>query len=172
MSHATLNTLNTSPVTLIDRALLDAVSAEARNHPRLRKNRNFHRSDDAPGHRLLNAIEPGSYIAPHRHLDPHKDETMLVLRGQLGLVVFDENGAVLQVVRLAPDETSGGIAQGVDIPHGCWHTVLALESATVFCEAKAGPYVPLTNDERAHWAPQEGDPTVPGYLEKLRALFA
>ena len=159
------------PVTLIDRALLDAVTAEARAYPRLRKNRNFHPCDDAPGQRLLNAIEPGSYVAPHRHLDPHKDETMVVLRGRLGLVIFDDRGTVRQAVRLAHDENSNDIAQGVDIPHGCWHTVLALESATVFFEAKAGPYVPLAADERAQWAPPEGDPAAAGYLEKLRALF-
>ena len=155
------------PVTLIDSALLDAVSAEARAHPRLRRNRNFHPSDDAPGHRLLNAIEPGSYVAPHRHLDPHKDETMLVLRGRLGLVIFDDRGAVQQAVLLAHD----GDAQGVDIPNGCWHAVLALESGTVFCEAKAGPYAALTVDERARWAPAEGDPAAAAYLEKLRGLF-
>jgi cupin fold WbuC family metalloprotein len=157
------------PITLIDRALLDAVSAEARAHPRLRKNRNFHPGDADPCHRLLNAIEPGSYVAPHRHLDPHKDETMLVLRGRLGLVIFDDRGAVLQTDRLAHDDQAA--AQGVDIPHGCWHTVLALEPDTVFFEAKAGPYVPLTVDERAQWAPAEGDPAVVNYLGKLRALF-
>lgn len=160
-----------TPITLIDRALLDAVSAEARVHPRLRRNRNFHPRDDAPGQRLLNAIEPGSYVAPHRHLDPHKDETMLVLRGRLGLVIFDDRGTVRQTVLLARDDRVPGSAQGVDIPHGCWHTVLALDSATVFFEAKAGPYVPLTIDERAQWAPPEGDPAAAVYLEKLRALF-
>lgn len=164
--------VGTASVTLIDEALLDAVSAEARSHPRLRRNRNFHPDDSAPGQRLLNAIEPGSYVMPHRHLDPHKDETMVVLRGRLGLVIFDERGAVLRAVCLSGGEKPDGDARGVDIPHGCWHTVLALECGTVFCEAKAGPYVPLADDERAPWAPAEGAPDVPAYLEKLRALFA
>ena len=159
-------------VTLIDQSLLDAVCSEARAHSRRRRNRNFHPSDDAPGHRLLNAIEPGSYVAPHRHLDPNKGETMIVLRGRLGLVIFNDDGTVRQTALLAHDNSvlrSAG--QGVDIPHGCWHSVLALESGTVFCEAKAGPYLPLTADERAPWAPPEGDAAATGYLEKLRALF-
>ncbi|HNH35631.1 MAG TPA: WbuC family cupin fold metalloprotein, partial [Rhodocyclaceae bacterium] len=54
------------PLRLIDAALLDAVSNEAKASPRQRKNRNFHPTDNHPGHRLLNAIEPGSYVAPHR----------------------------------------------------------------------------------------------------------
>lgn len=171
MSSATPNSPRVAPVTLIDEALLDALSAEARSHPRLRKNRNFHHDDQAPGQRLLNAIEPGSYVMPHRHVDPHKDETMVVLRGQIGLVIFDEEGAILRAVCLSGGGEFGSGARGVDIPHGCWHSMLALESGTVFCEAKAGPYAPLADDERAPWAPAEGTPDVPVYLERLRGLF-
>ena len=154
-------------ITLITSALLDEATGAAQAHPRLRKNRNFHPADDFPSHRLLNAIEPGSYVAPHRHLDSLKDETMLVLRGRLGLVIFDDAGGIIRTVEL----TAGGASLGVDIPHGCWHSVLGLESGTVFFEAKAGPYLALQAEERASWAPQEGDVTAPGYLEKLRAMF-
>ena len=45
----------------IDSAMLDALGAEARRNPRLRKNRNFHAGESAVSHRLLNALEPGSY---------------------------------------------------------------------------------------------------------------
>ena len=55
---------------LIDHALLTRLADEARQSPLLRKNHNFHGSDDDSCHRLLNAIEPASYIPPHRHLDP------------------------------------------------------------------------------------------------------
>lgn len=154
-------------IRLIDAALLDEVTGEARQSPRRRRNRNFHRDDAQPGHRLLNAVEPGSYIMPHRHLDPDKDETMVVLRGALGLVVFDDSGGVVQALRL----TAGGSLLGVDIPHGIWHTVFALESGTVFLEAKAGPYLPLTPEEKAPWAPGEGGAGAPDYLVRLMGLI-
>lgn len=150
----------------IDTALLDEVSAEARNSPRGRKNRNFHGDDGQPGHRLLNAIEPGSYIMPHRHLDPNKGETMVVLRGALGLVTFDDAGNVIEARKVS----HGGTPMGMDIPCGTWHTVFALEPGTVFLEAKAGPYRPLTADEKATWAPAEGDPAAPAYLAGLQEL--
>jgi cupin fold WbuC family metalloprotein len=155
-------------ITLIDSALLDEASAEARASPRGRKNRNFHRDDSQPGHRLLNAIEPGSYVAPHRHLDPNKDETMVVLRGALGLVVFDDAGRVVQKVKVGAGDT----AIGVDIPHGTWHTVFALEPGTVFLEAKSGPYLALSAAERAPWAPAEGAPEAAAYLAGLSRLLA
>jgi len=155
-------------IRLIDNALLDEVSREARASPRGRKNRNFHTDDVQPGHRLLNAIEPGSYIMPHRHLDPNKDETMVVLRGVLGLVAFDDSGAVVQTVKVS----AGGTPMGMDIPHGTWHTVLALEPGTVFLEAKAGPYLSLTVEEKAPWALAEGDPGAATYLAGLQVLLA
>jgi cupin fold WbuC family metalloprotein len=151
-------------ITLIDKALLDEVSAEAQASPRRRKNRNFHDGDGHPAHRLLNAVEPDSYIIPHRHLEATKDESVVVLRGRLGLVVFDDAGGVVRTAALPATE-------GANIPHGTWHTALALEPGTVFFEAKAGPYRPIAAHERAAWAPAEGDPAAAAYLQRLQALF-
>lgn len=151
----------------IDNALLDAVSAEAKASPRLRRNRNFHASESDASHRLLNAIEPGSYIPPHRHLDSAKNESIIILRGALGAVFFDDAGAVTEAARLSPC----GAAVGLNIPSGTYHTVFALESGTVFFEAKAGPYEPLTAEEKAPWAPAEGDAGAADYLERLGRLI-
>lgn len=154
-------------ITLIDRALLDEVCAAAATSPRRRKNRNFHPRDDHPAHRLLNAMQPDSYIPPHRHLDPDKDETFVVLRGLLGLVLFDDEGGVAKSVIAG----AGGTAIGVDIPHGSWHTAIALEPDTVFLEAKAGPYQPPTEAERAPWAPAENSPDAAPYLALLKLML-
>jgi cupin fold WbuC family metalloprotein len=155
------------PVTLIDAALLDATSAAARGSARLRMNHNFHLSEAEPANRLLNAIEPGSYVTPHRHLDPAKDETFVVLRGRFGLVCFDEQGNVMHKVVLEP----GGPALGANVPHGTFHTLLSLAPGSVFFEAKGGPYAKISDKDWAPWAPREGDPAASAYLAKLRALF-
>lgn len=152
---------------LIDRSLLEALSAEASASPRGRKNLNFHAADDFPAHRLLNAIEPGSYVMPHRHLDLNKDETMIALRGRLGVVLFDEDGEVRLTVVLEP----GGEACGIDIPHGVYHSVLGCEPGTVMFESKAGPFRPLLPEEKAPWAPEEGSAEAAAYLDRLRALL-
>lgn len=152
---------------LIDRALLDAATAAARASPRRRKNRNFHASEADTSHRLLNAVEPGTYIPPHRHNDPAKDESIIVLRGRLGAVFFDETGRVTEHALLQP----GGAVVGINVPHGSYHSVIALAPGTVFFEAKAGPYEPLRPEEKAPWAPAESDPDVGDYLEELSALF-
>jgi cupin fold WbuC family metalloprotein len=112
-------------------------------------------------------MEPDSYVMPHRHLDANKDETIVALRGRFGLVLFDENGQVASTAVLGADQA----ALGVDIAHGTFHTIVALEPGSVFFEAKAGPYVAITEAERAAWAPAEGTLEAAAYLEKLRALF-
>ncbi len=156
-----------SGVRLIDRRLLTCLAADAAASPRRRKNLNFHAADDCPAHRLLNAVEPDSYVMPHRHLDPRKDETIIVLQGRLGVLVFDDDGAVAHALVLAP----GGETCGVDIPHGVYHSVLACAPATVMFESKSGPFLPLAQAEKAPWAPTEGSPEAAPYLARLRVLL-
>jgi cupin fold WbuC family metalloprotein len=64
---------------------------------------------------------------------------------------------------------AGGETLGATVPAGTFHTLVALESGSVILEAKAGPYRPLTDEERAPWAPREGDPEAAAYLERLAA---
>ena len=152
---------------IVSRELLDQLSGGARRSPRLRMNHNLHPTDMSRCQRLLNAIEPPSYIRPHRHLDPEKNEGFVLLRGRLGVVAFADDGVVVQTVLLA--EANGTLA--VDIPHGVYHTAVSLESGTVFYESKGGPYLPLSEAEKAVWAPEDSEPAAVAYLEQLRGLF-
>jgi cupin fold WbuC family metalloprotein len=155
-------------IRLIDGAMLDELTAAAKGSARLRKNHNFHPGDDYPAHRLLNAAEPDTYIAPHRHLEPGKDESLVILRGRMGVVLFNEDGSMAGSGLLSV----GGDCYGVDIPHGTWHTFVALETGTVIFEAKAGPYRPLSAAERAPWAPAENDAKAGEYLAWLRTILS
>lgn len=157
-----------SDLMIADHAMLDDLVAQARHSPRRRKNLNFHASNEARCHRLLNAVEPDAYIPPHRHLGEEKDETMAVIRGRMGFILFDDAGRVVRRIVLGPGQS----AAVVNIPRGAYHTSLSLESGTVFLEAKAGPYAPLTPEERASWAPSEGTEQAPAYLAEMKALFA
>jgi cupin fold WbuC family metalloprotein len=154
-------------VRLLDASVLEAASAEARRRPRLRANLNLHAMDEAV-HRLLNAIEPGSWVRPHRHGTPPKAETLVVVRGSLGLVLFDEAGAVT-ATRLLRADPAGSF--GAEIPAGAIHTFVALEPGTVFFEVKEGPYVAPAGEDLPGWAPAEGAEGAAAYEEALRALF-
>ena len=151
----------------IDQTLLDQTCQTAASAERRRKNANFHPTDAFPAHRLINAMQPGSYVRPHRHLDPNKDESIVALQGRFGYLSFNADGTILEALTL----TAGGPIYGVDIPHGTTHTLLALEPDSVFFEAKAGPFVPLGVDEIATWSPAEGTPEAGLLWQEWRARF-
>ncbi len=152
---------------ILGNQIFDELTAEARRSPRRRKNLNLHPSDDFPAHRFLNAMEPDSYVRPHRHVPPHRDETTTVLRGRFGLLLFDHKGNVTTKALLGV----GCDAMGVNVPPGTYHVLISLEAGSVLMEAKAGPYDAATDKDWAPWAPAEGDPAAAAYLAKLRALF-
>lgn len=151
----------------VDSQLLDQLTEKAKASPRLRMNHNFHPSDASTCHRLLNAIEPGSYIPPHCHLDPEKDETFVLLRGKLGVVCFDAAGQVQETVTLVAgtDQIITTISRGV------FHTAVCLAPGTIFFETKAGPYLPFQTAEKAAWAPTDATDEAPAYLQQLCSLF-
>lgn len=72
---------------IIDTALLDKVSAQAKAPPRLRMNYNFHHSLDDKCHRFLNAVEPETKVEIHRH--PTKDESFVLLRGRVRMNIYN-----------------------------------------------------------------------------------
>ena len=121
---------------IIDKLLLDKVTAQAKASPRLRMNYNFHQSLDEKCHRFLNAVELGTEVPIHKH--PTKDETFVLLRGKVRVNTYNDNGTVIESVVLCPEE---GL-YGVDIPKNVWHNVECLESGSVFFECKEGPFVP------------------------------
>ena len=149
---------------IIDSKLLDNLSAQAKDNPRLRQNLNLHQSYDDPLQRLLNAMEPASYIRPHRHLRDPKPESFIGLRGRLALLIFADDGKVEEVIPFGPREDT----LGVDLPAGVWHSVVCLEEGSVFYETKPGPFVPIYDKDLAPWAPEADSDEAVSYLEKLR----
>ncbi len=137
----------------IDIALLDELTGKARNSPRKRMNFNLHTELNDPLQRLCNAIEPGTYIRPHRHFEPPASEVFLMLRGSAVLLFFDDNGLVTEREILS----AKGPVIAVEIPPETWHAMAALELGTVFFEVKKGPYVKPDGPNVAEWAPAEGE---------------
>ena len=152
-----------SSIQLLTTDLIQSVITKAKTSPRLRANHNFHATAEDNPHRFLNVLTFGTYIAPHRHKAPPKAESFIVLEGEIAFFIFDDGGKIEQTIRLGPAHP----ARGIDLAPGLWHTLIALSPHAVCYEVKPGPYDAATDKEFAPWAPQEGDPTVPAYLETL-----
>lgn len=139
-------------VVQLSAALVERAAEGSRQSPRGRIVLPLHKSPRDPLQRMLNALQPGSYIQPHRHLSPPKAETIVVLRGSVMYVVFAKNGTVKEWICLA----AGSEEFGIDTQPGVYHTFFALEEDTVLLEVKAGPYEESSDKDFAPWAPKEG----------------
>ncbi|MEA4935065.1 hypothetical protein SDC9_93690 [bioreactor metagenome] len=126
---------------VLDDQLLNKISTQASESPRLRMNYNLHASLEDKVQRLLNAMEPGTELPIHRHR--HTDETYILLRGKINVKVFNDQKELIQVINLNPLEGKYGIS----IPANHWHTVEVLEKGTVIFELKEGPYSPLQPED-------------------------
>jgi cupin fold WbuC family metalloprotein len=69
--------------------------------PSLGAHRNLHPELSDPVQRLAIAMEPGTYVRPHRH--PHTFELLTALSGRFLVLNFDDNGNVTQRVVLGED---------------------------------------------------------------------
>jgi cupin fold WbuC family metalloprotein len=152
---------------IFDALYLDGLSGQAKVNPRLRQHRNVHQSYHDASQRLLNAIELGSYIRPHRHASDSKEELLIAIRGVMTIVTFDDQGAVTNVLRFGTDRHGSQMSVGAEVSSDNWHTVVALEPGCVLLEVKAGPFDPNQPKDLAPWAPDEGCDAASVYLDHL-----
>ena len=153
---------------LIDKKLLDETTAQAKQSPRLRMNYNFHELLEDPINRLINAMEPGTYLRPHRHKNPDKNEVFIMLRGKAALLLFDDDGNITEQFILDPE---AGVYGG-EIPCDVWHTLIVLEPGSVVYEVKQGPFAPLSPENMAPWSPAvEDTENVKIFMNKLKSLI-
>lgn len=156
-------------VVVLSESLLSKAVEASRTSPRKRMILPLHKSHEASLHRMMNVMQPGTYIRPHRHSNPPKAESIVVLRGGLWFVTFSEQGALARARKLEP-----GVGEfGVDIEPGVFHTFIVTDPDTVIFEVKPGPYERASDKDFAAWAPAEGEEGVVSYqLQLLRNVEA
>jgi cupin fold WbuC family metalloprotein len=120
----------------------------SRTSPRRRSHLLLHAGHDDQVQRLLIALQPGTYVRPHRHSEQW--EMLVCLTGGIDVLSFDAEG------RLSARQRLNAAAPVIQIPVGTWHGAVALQADTVVMEMKPGPYRP---NEFAPWTPDEGTAT-------------
>ncbi|WP_069130505.1 WbuC family cupin fold metalloprotein [Rhodohalobacter halophilus] len=133
----------------------------SRKSPRKRMILPIHRRQEAEVQRLINFLQPGTYIRPHRHPLAHATETIVIMKGLIRFYTLDESGNILTDNLLK----SSSIPAVIDIEPNTWHTFIVLEKDTILFECKKGPYNAKTDKEFAQWSADESDPNA---IEKLK----
>ena len=124
---------------VITEEILDKLTEQAKNNPRLRQSLDLRNSSGDQSQRMLNALEPGTVMPIHRHKDT--SETCVCIRGHFEENFYDNQGNLIDTIDMLPSRTV------LNIEKGQWHNLKCLESGTVLLEAKDGPYHPLEEDE-------------------------
>lgn len=161
--------METPPIKRLNQELLDVVSEKAQSRPRLRQNHDFHEPPEKV-QRFLNALQPGTYVRPHRHLrdaDENGFEFFLVLQGALGMLILDEQGQVIHSERIE----AKGPTRGIELAEGNFHTLVALEPNTVMFELKEGPYQPSMDKDFLPMFPSEGTPEAQQWVSTWQSYF-
>ena len=140
-------------IQLINNNLLSELHQKAKENERLRQNFDLRTTPEDGSQRMLNALEPGTHIPIHRHLNT--SESVICLEGCLDWVFYEElpnmdAGGPVHDGESAADETNfvecarfrvcpREGTYGIQVPLGAWHSVVAHEPSTIF-EAKDGAY--------------------------------
>ena len=126
---------------LLDTTLLDQLTAQAKASPRLRMNFDLRNSPGDQSQRMLNALEPGTVIPIHRHRNSF--ETVVVLRGKVKWVYYNDKGEITNIFIVAPNSSLVGLS----IPIRQWHSLESLESGTVIIVTKDGAWEALKEED-------------------------
>lgn len=126
---------------IIDKKLLDDLSAQAKASPRLRQSYDLRYTPEDNSQRMLNALVLGTVMPIHRHHS--SSETVVVLRGKIEWVFYDDNGN--ETERMALD--ANGWPRMLNVERDRWHSLVCLGSGSVLYESKDKPYQPLEEDE-------------------------
>lgn len=126
---------------LIDTQILDSVSAQAAQEPKLRKIHPLHHTPEANSQRMLHAMEPGVQMPIHRHR--HMDQSYIILRGRIRVMFYNDEGDITQDFILCNAEGK----YGLNIPMGQWHSLEVQEPNSVLFEANDGPERELPTED-------------------------
>lgn len=147
----------------INTKLIDEVSGKAKSSLRKRMNYNFHKEMSDPLHRMINALEPGTYVRPHKHENPDKMESFVVLTGKVLVITFNDGGDIVDYCILDPKAGK----YGVEIAPREFHTIISLQKGSAVYEVKNGPYSVVDDKNFAEWAPPEGSKEVGEYMDGI-----
>ena len=143
--------LTDGPFSILGTTELESLAQAAERSQRGRARYCAHEDTTDPVQEMLIAVTKWSYIRPHRHLGV--SESYHLVAGRMDIVMFDDDGAVTEVVELGAP--ASGLPFYLRIADSRIHMPLVQTDQVVFHETKKGPFDD-TSSEFPAWAPVEG----------------
>lgn len=140
------------PISFIGQVDIEFLRGELLLNLKGRVRINIHSEDSDALHEMFIAIRADSYIQPHKHLV--KSEAFHVIYGQADVVIFNDDGSILQVVPLAARELGNSKAFYYRMSKPYFHTLIIKSDFLVVHEITNGPFL-KTGTDFAAFAPSE-----------------
>ena len=155
---------NDSDIVTVDQALIDRLKQDAGRNLSKRMRFCLHQDLAADLHEMVIAVAPGGYLRPHQH--PHKSESFHVIEGRFWLLVFDDNGEIIEKFKMGERGQEAIFLYRLE--PGYWHTIRPLTDFVVLHEVTRGPFVKEEASLFPSWAPDGNEPEqVRAFHEKL-----
>lgn len=129
----------------------DRLLGEAEKSERKRSHHNIHNSHNEPVQRLCIALKKGTYVRPHCHTAINGWELIMVVKGDVAILVFDDSGYVVKRFELSTTTNSVGI----ELQPNTYHMVFPRSDDAVIFEVKEGPFTSDKICKFATWSPEE-----------------
>jgi cupin fold WbuC family metalloprotein len=128
----------------------------------------IHRTQPSLVQRMLNFLQPGTYVKPHIHRGEDSSESVVLLTGSLQYFIFNAEGDMIHSFKTVAGTPSAVLDMEPDV----WHSFIVLEPDTVIFECKKGPYEAASDKDFASWAPNEGTPEADEWVRRMEARVA
>jgi cupin fold WbuC family metalloprotein len=140
------------PISAIGESELNALRAAAKASAKRRARINAHPDGEDALHEMIIAIDPSSYIRPHKH--PGKSEAFHIIEGEVDIVVFTDDGEIDRIVPLGPPRS--GRAFYYRMSSAFFHTLIIRSDVLIVHEITNGPFRPSAT-VFADFAPDDRD---------------
>ena len=139
---------NSKELLFINSEIVTQIKNEAQQSSRLMARLLMHLSHEDPVQEMLIAMGRDCAVMPNRSVG--RSESLQVIEGELLLIVFDDNGKVVQRVEMGP--LGSGKAFLYRLSSTPWHTMIPLTKMVVVHEALQGPFKKST-EPLPDWVP-------------------
>ncbi len=136
----------------LDKAGLDFLKQEALKNPRQRIRLCMHRGVDEGIHEMFIVHPRDAYVRPHKHLG--KPESFFVIEGEADIILFNEEGQVVEKIRMGSPDSGKMFYYRMDDP--VFHALVIHSETLCFKEVTAGPFR-REDMVFAPWSPEEAD---------------
>lgn len=126
------------PISAVGARELDTLKAAVKASPKRRARINAHPDGEDALHEMIIAIDPTSYIRPHKH--PGKSEAFHIIEGDVDIVVFDDEGEIDRVVALGAPGSGRSFYYRMSKPF--FHTLIIRSDMLIVHEITNGPFRP------------------------------